>query len=154
MCCASSKTRPGQENGASEVRHCISRLHQQPVEAAHRRTHLSILILHLHKVPTSNFMLSPAIFAQDFSCFQKLKTHFLLLFTSTARACRKTALRTICISGCVVSISGNIAVSQHFRLKLTRNRFFCVSEEPWAGLLRREAPVSLSGNSLTAALAE
>ena len=66
-------------------------------------------------------MFSPAIFAQDFSCFQKLKTYFLLLLlTSTPGACT-TGLRKICVSDSVVRISGNIAVSQRFRLKLTLN---------------------------------
>ena len=97
-------------------------------------------------------MLSPAIFAQDFSCFQKLRTHFLLLLlTSTLSACT-TGLRTICVSGSVVRISGNIAVSQRFRLKLTLNRFCYESEEIWAGLVAKgdaNEPVSKFLNSST-----
>ena len=114
-----------------------------------------LFFIFTNKVPTSNFMLSPAIFAQDFSCFQKLKAHFpLLLLTSTPRACT-TGLRTnlrqrqrspyFLKYRCLAALPLEVDAEPIFLQNLKNSG---------PNLLRKEAPVSLSVNSLTAALAE
>ena len=153
MCCASSKTRTAKKWRMQGQALCILRLHQYPVEAAHRRTHLSILILYLHKQSTNE-----QLHAQP----SHLCSGFLLL--SKAENSFSAAASHVHSQSLYDWLAHNLRQwqrSPYFRkyrclaalpLEVDAEQIFWESEELWAGLVAKggaSEPLSKFLNSST-----